>query len=133
MTKKIKFLTILLAFIAQSTIMWAECTGTSPVQLSYRNMPKVKGTVNPTKAPAHLNPTISAYLNEECKYLDLDDFQSETISYNIYNSDGEEVGNGSLCLLRENTVSIYLGMLKNGVYTIDIVGSNIIYEGTFLL
>jgi len=117
----------------QCTIVRAECYENTPIQLSCRVIHNVKGTVSPTKAPARLNPKITAFLSEESHSLSLFDSQTEVVSYTIYNSMGDEIDNGIINITSGNVAYVYLGVLDQGVYSILLVGGNIIYEGTFSL
>ena len=114
--------------------MWSATTDVFPVSLYYKSTPVLGGILKPSKAPAkHHSWSICVYLDETNQNLELFSTSNETISYYLYNEDGEDVSNGIISFIENDYSSIYLGILTEGVYTIDIICNGITYEGSFQL
>ena len=121
MKTTLKFFVILLALVMQASAVCAEDTGT-PVYLYSSRAPKIGNNAGPKKAPARprlLDMEIS--LNEESQCLDLYDTEGNTITYYIYDEDGQEVISGVISFAAQPNASISLEGLGYGLYTLEIV------------
>ena len=130
---KLKILSVFIACITQCSIMWAGSADGTIVYLHSKHTPKLGGNMGPSKAPAKRQLTVSAYLDEAMRNLEFHNSSEEIVSYYIYNDNGEEVIFGNISFIENSNASIYIGMLEEGIYTINIVSNGVTYEGIFQL
>lgn len=131
---RFKFLSLLLAFIAQCSFMCAHDIQGTYIELHYRSTPKIgTGSMKPSKAPARPNVSLSAFLDEENLQLTLSSPAEESYNYYIYDENDAVVSGGILDFSTSDSPSINLSFLPSGKYAISISRGNNAYEGVFEL
>lgn len=131
MTKNIKFMAILFAFVMQSMAIWAITISGDPVYLYYKTEPKIKGNHGSTRAPARNSITLNAFYYDTNQQLILTDSSNGVYSYTIYGDNEAIMSQGVLNFNNGDILYIDLWGYQSGTYTLEIVYGGCTYSGTF--
>lgn len=131
MTKNIKFMAILFAFVMQSMAIWAITISGDPVYLHYKTEPKIKGNHGSTRAPARNSITLNAFYYDTNQQLTLTDSSNGVYSYTIYGDNEAIMSQGVLNFTNGDILYIDLWGYQSGTYTLEIVYGGCTYSGTF--
>lgn len=131
MTKNIKFMAILFAFVMQSMAIWAITISGDPVYLYYKTEPKIKGNHGSTRAPARNSITLNAFYYDINQQLTLTDSSNGVYSYTIYGDNEAIMSQGVLNFNNGDILYIDLWGYQSGTYTLEIVYGGCTYSGTF--
>jgi len=131
---RLKFMSIMFAFITQSSFICAQNTQGTYVELHKMDTSQTGGGIfKPKKAPARRpDIPISAFLNQTSYSLDF--YSSNgTYTYFIYDETNAVVLQGALVFSIVDESSIDLSFLSGGEYVIVISRGSDSYEGFFEL
>ncbi len=131
MTKNIKIMAILFAFVMQSMAIWAITISGDPVYLYYKTEPKIKGNHGSTRAPARNSITLNAFYYDINQQLTLTDSSNGVYSYTIYGDNEAIMSQGVLNFNNGDFLYIDLWGYQSGTYTLEIVYGGCTYSGTF--
>lgn len=131
MTKNIKFMAILFAFVMQSMAIWAITISGDPVYFHYKTEPKIKGNHGSTRAPARNSITLNAFYDDTNQQLTLTDSSNGVYSYTIYGDNETIMMQGVLNFNNGDILSIDLLGYQSGTYTLEIEYGGCTYSGTF--
>lgn len=131
MTKNIKFMAILFAFVMQSMAIWAITISGDPVYLYYKTEPKIKGNHGSTRVPARNSITLNAFYYDINQQLTLTDSSNGVYSYTIYGDNEAIMSQGVLNFNNGDILYIDLWGYQSGTYTLEIVYGGCTYSGTF--
>ena len=131
---RLKFMSIMFAFITQSSFICAQNTQGTYVDLHKMDTSQTGGGIfKPKKAPAR-RPVIpiTAFLNESSHSLDLYS-SSDTFIYCIYDENDAVVLEGIMDFSTFEVYSIDMSFLPGGEYAIIISLGSSSYKGVFML
>lgn len=131
MTKNIKFMTILFAFIMQSMTIWSSTISGIYVYLQHITPKKIGDNSQPTRTPAKNNLTLNVFYNSGSQQLELTDSSNGIYSYSIYDENEEIMSQGVLNFNNDDILYIDLWGYQSGTYTLEIVYGGCTYSGTF--
>ena len=131
MKKKICFLAILFAFVMQSTSVWSNTLGISPVSMYRKYVPKLDGNLKPSKAPANLTVPFIVFLDEDNQQLMVTSISAGDYTYCIYDNCDSVVTQGVICCSVNTTFTIDLWLYQAGLFSIVFTNEGNIYEGEF--
>lgn len=131
MTKNIKIMAILFAFLMQSMAVWPITNGGNSVYLHYKTDPKSKGINKPAKAPAYKFISLSVFYDDAEQQLKLTDSSNGVYSYTIYGDNEAIMSQGVLNFNNGDILYIDLWGYQSGTYTLEIVYGGCTYSGTF--
>lgn len=129
MIKKTKIIAILFAFIMQT--MHLVPLNASDVYLHYRYVPKDKGNLAPSKAPAKNNLTLNVFFDEESQQLIFSDLPGNVYTYYIYDDNKNIVSQGILDFSTNESFIVNLWTCQSGMYTLVVTHNECTYFGTF--